>query len=170
MAFNWGGQAEGDSPASNDSSAGSGGVGGRGFWLGGGGGGGSSDRSEDESEGGYGLFNNDFAGYTNDKLSMDFWNLDDTHLPMSLGVSGGDVSSGSMNNSNSDRIGSNGQQQQQHQITHNQQQQQPFQTLSGQHASATTEDPVMKARKDILMGSSPDAMETFDDLSGFGSQ
>lgn len=141
MAFSWGGQGQGNSDQQDQgespASSGSGATSGRGFWLGGAG----SDRSEDESDGGYGLFNNDFAGFSNantgEGLSMDFWNIEDIK-PMNLGGSGGNNSSNIGNQFNARQ--------------------------TGQY-----EDPLLKARKEMLLGSSPDAMETFDDLAGFGA-
>lgn len=139
MAFSWGGRPgegdQGESPASSGSGATNEG-GGRGFWLGAG----NSDRSEDESDGGYGFFNNDYAGFSNvggsEGLSMDFWNIEDIK-PMNLG---GQEATGSNNNNTA-------------------------------IASSSYEDPLLKARKEMLLGSSPDAaMETFDDLAGFGSK
>ena len=144
MAFTWGGQGErdeGESPASSGSGATNEG-GGRGFWLGGG----ASDRSEDEGDGGFGLFSPGYPGYSNagpgEALSMDFWNIE--HIkPQHLGgqLAGTSDSSNRTGNAN---------------------------TFTGSQG-LSYEDPLLKARKEMLLGSSPDAMETFDDLAGFGS-
>lgn len=143
MAFSWGGHSEGDNhhhqEGESPASSGSGGAAsGRGFWLGGEG---NSDRSEDESEAGYGLFsNNDYGGFSaasrgpggapaGEGLSMDFWSIEDVK-PMNLGA----TAAGSVN------------------------------------SMGSYEDPLLKARREMLLGSSPDAaMETFDDLAGFGT-
>lgn len=144
MAFSWGGQGEpdqGESPASS----GSGGHvdQGRGFWLGGG----ASDRSEDESDGGYGLFNNDYAGFSSagagEGLSKDFWSIDDMKPMNEQARTGMNIAPGSSSVIGGDTFSN---------------------TQTGSY-----EDPLMKARKELLLGSSPDAMETFDDLAGFGS-
>jgi len=153
MAFSWGGGGdEGESPASSSTSGdGGGNNAGRGFWLGGGG---NSDRSEDESDSGaYGLFNNDFTGYpstsTSDGLSLDFWSIDDIK-PMNL------VGGGSNNSSSGGQGGATTAA--------------GAATGAGEQYNDLFEDPLLKARKEILLGSSPDAaMETFDDLAGFGS-
>lgn len=153
MAFSWGGQGgeggdnhhQGESPASSGS-GGAASSAGRGFWLGGGG---SSDRSEEESDGGYGLFNNsDFGGFSSggggaagEGLSMDFWSIEDVK-PMNLGGNDADHNSSSASN--------NGQ-------------------YSSTQGGLSYEDPLVKARREMLLGSSPDAMETFDDLAGFGT-
>jgi hypothetical protein len=139
MSYTWGGQPdEGESPASSGSGATNDGEG-RGFWLGGG----ASDRSEDELDGGYGLFSPGYAGYSNagpgEALSMDFWNTEDIK-PAHLGgqLAGTSDSTGNTN------------------------------TFTGGQGTSY-EDPLLKARKEMLLGSSPNAMETFDDLAGFGS-
>jgi hypothetical protein len=146
MAFSWGGGGdEGESPASSTSEGGEG-TGndgrGRGFWLGGGGGG-NSDRSEDESDNGgaYGLFNNDFTGYPSTSTS-DGLSLDFWSIDdiKPMNLVGGSSSNSAGPSSARSQLNEN------------------------------YEDPLMKARKEMLLGGSPDAMETFDDdLAGFGA-
>lgn len=156
MAFSWGGHGHGegdDHQGESPASSGSGGAAsGRGFWLGGG----SSDRSEDESDsggvgvGGYGLFsNNDFgasgpggtsSAAAGEGLSMDFWSIEDIK-PMNLNLGATATDSG---DSNDDGMNSRN--------------------------NGNYEDPQLKARREMLLGSSPDAaMESFDDLAGFGT-